>query len=136
MTPLKSIEEEKKDCIAAFKACPEAKFAWCCHHEIHVEFLTESFQKRINYIISDKPESERALRFRNFRPVRVKLSEIIEKALADYYKAWDVYIKARADWNKTWADYEKALRENKEELIKLHNEDWPDNSWNGKSIFK
>src|ERR1035438_332496 len=68
-TPLKSIEEEKQDCIKAFTDFP-SKFAWGCHHEEHWEELTYGFMDRVNYILSGKPEHEQALRFRNFRPVK------------------------------------------------------------------
>ena len=49
-TELKSIAEELKDCQDAFAKYPDAKYAWCCHHEILFEKLTEPFQNRIEYI--------------------------------------------------------------------------------------
>jgi len=60
--PLKSISEERAACIAAFEASPNSSFAWCCHHAILIEPLTESFMARIKYIDTDKAEGERAVR--------------------------------------------------------------------------
>ena len=87
MTKLKSIELELAACRAAFKKCPDAKFVWCCHHEILVEPLTESPESRIEYILETKSETERALRFRNFRPVRVEMPEAYDQAVRAYAQA-------------------------------------------------
>ena len=157
--PIKSIEEELKDCEQAFKDCPKAKFAWTCHHAILIEFLIEPYQNRIKYIMTGKPESERAVRLRNFRPVRVELPAKLtkagaekdnaraekDKALAEYDKARAEYDKARAEkdkalaeWDKAWAEWDKARAEYFNEgakVVKDHDSDWPDNTWNGISIF-
>jgi len=106
MTELKSAEQELSDCKAAWSASPKAKFAWTCHHQILIEPLTEPYQNRIDYILSDKDNSEHAVRFRNFRPVRITLLPELDKAYAE--------------WNK--------------ELTDLHKQDWPDHTWNGKDI--
>ena len=177
MTTLKSIPEELADCRRAFEESPASTWAWCLHHEVHVEPLTESWQNRINYIATGKPEAERALRFRNFRPVRVVLSAslnqawaaldqaraalyqagaaldqagaacnparaafnqaraafnqaraALDQAGAAYSQAWAAYDQAGAALNQAWAVC-------KPELPALHQLDWPDNSWNGTSIF-
>src|ERR1022692_2055043 len=84
LTPLKSIEEEMQDSITAFKAYPDAKHSWRCHHELLAEMLTESFMERIIYIRDEKPEHERALRFRNFRPVK---DDTLVKPAVEAYSA-------------------------------------------------
>ena len=150
-TPIKSIKEELKACKKAFTSNPKAEFAWTCHHSVLVELLTEPYQNRIEYIMTEKPESERAVRLRNFRPVRIKLpAKLIKagaeydkaeaewyKAWPEYNKAWDEYCKARAEYNKTRAEYGKAKAEyfNEGKDTKDHDFDWPDNTWNGSNIF-
>ena len=83
-----SWQEERTACEAAFLAAfgsdPEAwkgKWAWCCHHQMEMEELTEHWSKRIAYIATQKPENQRAVRFANFRPV---LSKATALALAEY----------------------------------------------------
>jgi len=168
--PLKSISEERAACIAAFESNPKATFAWCCHHSVLIETLTEPFMARIEYIDTDKPEGERAIRLRNFRPVRVELPEEVRKAQDAYWKAEDARRKAKdacdkakdAYW-KAWDAYEKAedacwkahdaygkaedacdkARDSRLKALSswveasaVHDNDWPDNTWNGKSIFE
>ena len=43
--------------------------AWCCHHAIIIERLTEPAQNRINYIKTGKRERERPVRLAAFMPV-------------------------------------------------------------------
>ena len=93
MKPIKSIEEELADCRQAFAEHPDAKTVWCCHHEVLVEELTDPFEARISYILSDKPEEERAVRFRNFRPVKNEAT--IARPYKDYKTATE---KTRADY--------------------------------------
>ena len=157
-TPIKSIKEELKACKKAFTSNPKAKFAWTCHHTVLIELLTEPYQNRIKYIMTGKPESERAVRLRNFRPVRIKLPARLIKAGAEYDKARAEYNKtraeydkagaeldkARAEYNKAWAEYNKAWAKwdkaraeyiNKGKATRDHDSDWPDNTWNGSNIF-
>ena len=192
MTPLKSTADELADCRRAFEESPQAKLAWCLHHEVHVEPLTESWQNRINYIAKSKPEAERALRFRNFRPVRVELPAPVAAAWAAYYQAgaalnqagaaldqagaayyqarpaycqakavydqarlayyqakavYDqagaalnqaraAFNQARAAFNQARAALDQAQAALEPALPALHQLDWPDNSWNGRSIFE
>ena len=162
---LKSIEEELIDCRAAFAAHPEAKFGWCIHHEVLFEQIDKEsgVEGRIACIMKDKLEGERAIRLRNFRPVRVEIPRELTEARAAYNKAtaaydeataaydearaafdeataaYDearaAYNKACAAYNKAWAAYDEARAACEPELKKLHDQDWPDNTWNGKSIF-
>jgi hypothetical protein len=66
MTP--EVKQALEECRAAFVANPNVKSAWCVHHEQLWEVLTESYENRISYILTNKPESEHLIRFQNFRP--------------------------------------------------------------------
>lgn len=173
-TEIGMIEEEKAACVAAFEAAPEAEFAWCCHHEVHIERL-DNWRDRVAFISKNKPVSEQAVRFRNFRPVcRLQTTEAYkarvgaykawveaDKAWAEAYKVWaeayKTWTKAYKTWTKadkawtkaykawtkadkvwveafkTWAKAYKAWSEPDKKA--LHDLDWPDNTWNGRSIF-
>ena len=99
-------EEELDACLAAYNAYLEAmghgpEYVWCCHHGIRVERLTENYSVRLNYIGSSKPADQWAVRFRNFRPVRVELPENVKEAAVRYADAnaavetsFDAYQKA------------------------------------------
>jgi len=102
------IEQAAAKCRAAWKAAPQATWAWCLHHAVRVEPLTEPFENRIVYILSYKPKSEQITRLNNFRPVLSDLPDALLKAWADYDKAWADYDKAEADYDKARADYDKA----------------------------
>jgi hypothetical protein len=58
----------------------------------------------------------------------VKLPEAIKKAGDDYKKALDAYWKAEDAYGKALFNWSGASE--------AHDNDWPDNSWNGKSIFE
>jgi hypothetical protein len=186
---IKSIEEELADCRAAFAQHPNANLVWMCHHEVLIEPLIEPFENRINYILINKPENERAVRLRNFRPVKneaaVKLAleaykaavkpaleaynTAVKPAREAYYaavtpvqEAYDAAVKPdlEAYLAATKPDLEAYLAATKpaleayntavkpaeevywaavktvrQPLIKLLNQEYPDNTWNGKSIF-
>ena len=130
-----SWQEERTACEAAFLAAfgsdPEAwkgKWAWCCHHQMEMEELTEHWSKRIAYIATQKPENQRAVRFANFRPVllkatalalaeydRVKAAALVEYdrvtalALVEYERvraaAWAEYERVKA---AAWVEYERV----------------------------
>ena len=155
---LKSIEEELIDCRAAFAAHPEAKFGWCIHHEVLFEQIDKEYgvEGRIACIMNGKAEGERAIRLRNFRPARVEIPRALIKAATAYYKAcaaedkasaaydearaacreaWTALDKATAAYDEATAAYDEARAACEPELKKLRDQDWPDNTWNGKSIF-
>ena len=192
-TKIKTTEEELKDCRAAFALYPKSKLVWCCHHEEWTEELTEPFENRINYILSNKREEERAVRFRNFRPVINEIevmparkayyaatksayeaylatikpaNEVFDAATKSAKEAYDAATKqAREAYYATitlaYEVYEAATKPALEDylatikpaneaynaaikladevysakLTRLHNEEWPDNTWSGRSIF-
>jgi len=143
------IEQALKDCREAWAQHPEATIAWCCHHEVQIEPLAFPVEERIEYILNNKPEQERVLRFTNFRPFIGTLPRGMQKADADWQKAYadrqkayadrqKAYAdwqKADADWQKADADWQKAYADCKDEINVLHQQQVPNNTWNGKSIF-
>jgi len=128
--PLKSVEEELADCRAAFAAYPKTGWLWRCHHEVHIEQLKACVEDRIDFIHRYKDYDEQACRFRNLRPVRVKLPcEVVD--------AWQLFQDAEgSDILGTHDDFKFALEDWSPELKALHDQDWPDNTWNGISIFE
>jgi hypothetical protein len=107
---LKSIEKEAEACRKAFKNVEEGALCHCIHHGVHFEFLNEPAGNRISYILKEKPDGERALRLRLFRPVPKK------------------YLSA--DWQKAYADWRKA--DAGKTCKKMFNKCCP---WNGETIF-
>jgi Fe-S cluster biosynthesis and repair protein YggX len=118
MNTEKQIEAAAKRCRAAFAKYPEAKFAWCCHHEEFCEPLTEPAENRIQFILKNKASSERVKRLNNFRPVRdykkfqpalAEYEKVRQTTLAEYEKvcqtAWAEYEKV---CQTAWAEYEKV----------------------------
>src|SRR3990167_8662746 len=118
----KSLTKALADCRAAWEAHPDATWAWCLHHELRLELLTEPYEARIAYILKHKPKHEQVKRLNNFRPVVgelpakiIKLGEANEKAGQAYYKAleardkaWDAYYKALEAREKALEAYDKA----------------------------
>lgn len=157
--------EEAADCRAAwaaFRALPSLPtdrlvVAFCCHHARHAEPLTEPEWKRINYILSFKLMWEQARRLRNFRPFSGSLPKKFVEAAKLYIETEKVLVKTRKafraapepyrkgltaayeaagePYRKAGEALEKAVRNWEPELLVLHNQQWPDNTWNGKDIF-
>ena len=150
MKKIKTLEIELAACRAAFAAAPDAKLAWCCHHEVLVEPLTESPEARIEYILQNKQIEQQAVRLRNFRPVRIALPEAYDQAWKAEGQALEAYCRAAKAYDQAWEAYyraaeargqaAKAFKQAQEadlpELTRLHAKDWPDHTWNGRSIFK
>ena len=86
---LKSIKAEAEACKKAWEGMKVGTRAVHCHHETMTEELTEVATNRINYILTDKPLKEQALRLRLFRPVKgpaLKTYEDIEGPALKTYK--------------------------------------------------
>ena len=159
ITKIRTIKTEKCNCIKAFKSRRYPQYAWSCHHEILVEPLLESWQNRVDYIFNHKLEGEQAVRFRNFRPVRVelpieiryaaknysviyadaaKLSELYEKGYDYYGHEKQTKIRAKRDkadklTNKALDRLDRLVKKHYKVLKALHDRDWPDNSWRDKT---
>ena len=146
-TEQKQIDGALKRCRAAFAKYPNAKWAWCCHHEVIAEQLSEPAETRIRYILENKPRSELVARFNNFRPVRDENK--FKPARAEYERvespAWAEYERvtspARAEYERVtsqaWAEYERVKSQAfKISLRNIYKQDVPIGTWNGKSIFE
>jgi hypothetical protein len=120
---LKSVEEEAADCRAAFQGVPVGALALHVHHGVLVEPLIEPAENRIRYILEAKPQDEKALRLRLFRPIppeyitpelvraRAELARAREewvKAVVDLARAREEWVKAGAEWAKAEAEWVKA----------------------------
>ncbi len=161
---LKSIEEEAAACREAFKGFPVGRYVLHCHHDQPVEVLWEDAEHRVTYILTQKPENERALRLRLFRPVsekELKADAEWKKVVAELQKADAEWKKADAAWKKAIVEWKKADAERKkadaawkkaDAAWKKASVEWkkadaalgvlihahfcvPDCPWNGKTIF-
>jgi hypothetical protein len=128
MYELKSIEEEAEDCRQAFKGVKEGAFVWLCHHEVLVEVLKEEVENRIRYILTWKPEGERAIRLREFRPVKEELPKEYSEARQKYDEAWQKYDEVRQK-------YDEAQQKYDEELTSIHLKAYPDTVWDKRTII-
>ena len=130
---LGSIEDEAKACREAFKGIKIGAFVLHCHHEILGESLLEDAENRIRYILTQKPEHERALRLRLFRPVPDSQLKKHKKAYADWQKAYADWLKADADWQKADAD---RLKAEADLAILVHTKVCKSSCpWDGRTIF-
>ena len=83
---------------------PVGTWVWWCHHGLILEQLTEPGRNRVDYIYSNKPESEQAVRLAAFRPVKdqawaATASKVYDEACATARK---VYAEARATASKVY----------------------------------
>ncbi len=137
-------------------------FYWHVHHDCLLEYCYD-YDKRLRYILKDKPEHERRLRLRLFRPIKGELPARVIEAGAAYGKARAAYGKARAAYGKAGAAYGKAgaaydeagaaydeagaaydeagaaydeaVRICNDEILTLHAKECPDCPWDGETIF-
>ena len=131
-------------------------FAFHCHHDKLVEFVTD-YQERVDYIKHEKPIEEQKTRLGLFKMIPTdrlpdRLYQAGEayaearadlgKAWADLDKTWANHDKAEAGLGKAWvnldkaeADLDKAEADPGTYFIELHNELCPDCPWDGKTIF-
>ena len=104
---MNAIETAAAECR---KACANLKIGDTVQHIHHgewLEILTEPIENRIAFILTHKPEHERAERLRRMRPLS---NADGQKSDADRQKACADCQKSDADWQKACADYQKAVR--------------------------
>jgi hypothetical protein len=163
--PLRSIEEELAACRAAFADLPNPTHVYCQWHNKRISAVTSSEipEERILFIGAHKLEIQRAVRFRNFRPVKSPLPQELVAAEATCQSAWNVLIQKRNAFEAACFDASKSslergnyysehlqatrdldfardelrriLAEMSDTIALLHDADWPDNTWNGLDIF-
>ena len=117
------IDRAAAECRAAFAAAPNAKWAWCCHHGILYEELTEPPENRIAFSLANKEIGELVTRLVNFRPV---LNDAKLKPLND-----DYYVKRKLLND----DFNAKLKPLQQPLINLYRQEVPNGTWNDTSIF-
>ena len=135
---LKSIEEEKRDCLAAFEAAGTKPGDWVeyRYHDQPISILDEPFAERIRIIEKTKAHTELALRFRMFRPRLEKIPTELVKARMDRDRALAVWNKAWTVWNTAQEVWEKARDKHSRALRKEHNRLHPDSPWpESRSLF-
>jgi hypothetical protein len=137
MIELRSIEEEAAACRAAFEAAPDAEWAWHREHDVLFDPAAD-WADRIEVILTVKPEPERALRLRLFRPTPPALAA----AWAAYASAplQAVYDAARASgrpaWDEAYAPLREAMAAYHVAVAAAHATTCdPDCPWNGWAIF-
>jgi hypothetical protein len=137
------------------RGLPRNALYWCCHHEVHFEFVGNPYE-RIEYIVRHKPEHERARRLAEFRPIKgalgnrrllkaanaarakadaawAKADAARDKADAARGKAYAARAKAGAALDKAYSAW--AATFTKADAIALHRSEYPETKWNGKTIF-
>jgi hypothetical protein len=141
MLKLGTIEQEAAACLARWQGFDVGTFAAHVHHDAPFEMLYCTAEVRIAYILSQKPEDERALRLRCFAPVDLTGFPKLRKSVDIWNRTVAAWRKARAEseeastlWRKTEAEI--VLREicaaiSHKELCPL-GENCP---WDGETIF-
>jgi hypothetical protein len=159
---LGTIEQEAADCRKAFEGIEVGAPVWCCHHSKLAEALEEPAENRISYILSAKDVRERALRLKEFRPIKgvgryadykAKLAPLYadyEAKLAPLYadykaklaalyadyeaKLAALYADYKAKLAALYADYEAKLAALYADVMALHMEECPDTTWTERGI--
>ena len=122
---------------------------WHIHHKALCEPLLEPIENRIEFIKAAKPADEVETRLRLMRPVRGKIPVALARAGAALHKAYAAWQKAYAAWHKAYAAWQKAYAALQKAyaalqkaytvalpaLEKLHAQECPNCSWDGKTIF-
>ena len=150
--PLQSIEQEAADCRKAFANSKIGDPVWLCHHSQLFEVLTEPAEERISYILSYKPETEQALRLREFRPMlhperytdywdklKPLHTDYDAKCNALHTDHWDkrdaLYTDYRDKRDALYADYRTKRAPLDAKMTALHKQEYPDTTWNGTDLF-
>ncbi|MEK7151581.1 MAG: hypothetical protein AAB784_02630 [Patescibacteria group bacterium] len=138
-------------------------FFWHVHHRKLIEWCFD-YTERATYIKNSKPENERTLHLRLFKPVIGSLPEEVTKAgqvyiqaKRAYDQAWQAYYdrtrqaydparqayyQAKRAYNQAWQVYiqaeqvyERALKDNTQVINALHLIECLNCPWNGHTIF-
>ena len=85
---------------------PKKGFYWHLHHEVLLEWCHD-YDERARYTRTNKPESEKILRFKLFKPVKGQLPKELIRAGQAYEKAWQAFYKTLQTYCKTNKTYNK-----------------------------
>ena len=124
------------------------------HHEGPILEASENVKKRLDYIVTRKPQSEQLLRLRNIAILTPEVEQeylAIEKPAMEAYEAvqkpaweayWAVIVKPTSEkpTREAYEAIEKPAREaydavEKPAALKALKAVRPDNTWNGTNIF-
>lgn len=141
-----AIELAERECNRAWRgASPSTWLAWCCHHALRLEALTEPYQNRIAFILSEKEPKEQVYRLNNFRPVSWdSMSKLPKRVLcaARAYKFAHLLGGRYPDDGDAFQCRDAMLNllpilanEPDGVIATLHREDVPWHTWNGRNIF-
>jgi hypothetical protein len=139
--PIGTIAEELAGCEAAFEVTPNTVAEFCHWHDKRCSSATptERWQRRIVFILEHKPEEERAIRLRNYRPWTGE----VPRWLAEINLLWDGCMHPW-EWDKLqwgerkrqWLERKRLWAEHSTDVDTAHDAQWPDNTWNGENIFE
>ena len=132
-------------------------FCWHVHHERILLEWCYDYDERAEYIRTEKPPHERALRLRLFQPVKGQLPQEVVEAGNTYSETWNAlgearnvhfgtrkvddeagksYDEAQNAYGKAGKAYFKVLSSHKGEIEALHADECrPDCPWDGMTIF-
>jgi hypothetical protein len=105
---LGTIRQEAAACRERWNGYDTGTFAAHVHHELDFEPLTQPAEKRIAFILNEKPEDERALRLRCFAPVDLAKFPKLRKSAAAWKKVDAAWHRAHAAWRKAEAKWERS----------------------------
>ena len=129
------------------------------HHQGPVIEASENVKERLDYIVTEKPQSERLLRLRNIAILTPEVEQAylaIEKPAMEAYKAvqkpaleaydaiqkpaWEAYKAIEKPAKEAYEAVQKPAREaykaiEKPAALKALKAVRPDNTWNGADIF-
>jgi hypothetical protein len=108
---LGTITEEAAACRKRWKGYDTGTFAAHVHHDVPFEILTQSAGKRIAFILSEKPEDERALRLRCFAPVDMSRFPMTQQTRAAWEEIAAAWLKASAESKQIAAAWRAAEAE-------------------------
>ena len=77
---LGTIEQEAAACRKAFAKSKVGDWAWHIHHTELCEKITEPIENRIQCILTQKAEHERAIRLRLMRPISKRSQKVVATA--------------------------------------------------------
>lgn len=117
-------------------------FFWHVHHDLVVEWCHD-YDERSNYIRNSKPNHEKELRLKLFKPVEgtlpgevIKASQAYAQALQNFDKAnQSCDFQARLTFVQARQAFDRALKRNMPAINALHVVECPDCPWNRYTIF-
>ena len=124
-----TIAEELSACLGRCKNAKVGDLMHRIHHGKDIEILTEPIIYRVNCILNEKPEKERAVRLHFLSPWPGKVRAEVKLARDEWMKALDEWMKVRDGWMKVRDGWGTTNQFRKE-----HAQYFPDCPGHGKNI--